>query len=70
MQEAACSSLGVLHSRRGQHAKAKDMFERNFVISRKVVNARQEGAATGRCLVQQPLASVPSVFCRPITCSM
>ncbi|CAM9378526.1 unnamed protein product [Ectocarpus sp. 13 AM-2016] len=45
-QEAACSNLGVLHSRRRQHAKAKDMFERNFVISRKMVNARQGGATT------------------------
>lgn len=46
-QEAACSKLGVFHSQRGQHSKAKDMFERNFVISRKVVNARQGGASTG-----------------------
>lgn len=36
-----------MHSRRRQHAKAKDMFERNFVISRKMVNARQGGATTG-----------------------
>ena len=47
MQEAACSNLGVLFSRRGQYSKAKEMFERNFAISRKVVNAVQAGATTG-----------------------
>lgn len=46
-QEAACSSLGVLHCRRGRHAKAKEIFERNFVISRKVVNDGKGPATTG-----------------------
>ncbi|CAM9221316.1 unnamed protein product, partial [Discosporangium mesarthrocarpum] len=45
-QEEACSNLAVLHGRCGQYGKAKEMFERKFLVSRKVVNSGQADATT------------------------
>lgn len=60
MQEAACSSLGLLYSKRGEHAKAKDMFERNFMISRKVVYAGEDSGEDSVTTGETKAASYPA----------
>ena len=49
-QAAACSTLGALHSRRGEHSKALDMFTQNYTLVGSSSSPATQGAAVRQSL--------------------